>query len=98
LRRFAEGERLTWYDNNELDWPHIAEEIEEVGREQRKAIESLLINILHHRLHIEAWPQADAVTALAARDRYLAGTGSRIVVELLFVVVAASSLSFGVAR
>ena len=60
LRRLAEGEPLAPHDSNELDWPHIAEEIEDVGREQRNAVESLRINILRHRLHIDAWPQAAA--------------------------------------
>jgi hypothetical protein len=58
LRRLAQGERI---NSDEFDWPHIAEEIEDVGREQRNAVESLLINILRHRLQIEAWPKANPV-------------------------------------
>lgn len=46
---------------NEIDWDNIAEEIESVGNEQRHAVESLLINIMQHRLQIMAWPTAAAV-------------------------------------
>jgi Domain of unknown function DUF29 len=50
-RQAALLRRLAPHDSNELDWPHIAEEIEDVGREQRNAVESLLINILRRRRH-----------------------------------------------
>jgi len=43
---------------NEIDWDNIAEEIEDLGNEQRNAVESLLANIIQHRLQIMAWPQA----------------------------------------
>jgi hypothetical protein len=46
---------------NEIDWDNVAEEIESVGNEQRHAVESLLINIMQHRLQIMAWPTAAAV-------------------------------------
>src|SRR5262245_8469496 len=46
---------------NEIDWDNVAEEIEAVGNEQRFAVESLLINIMRHRLQIAAWPTAAAV-------------------------------------
>jgi hypothetical protein len=58
LRRRAAGELV---NDAELDWPNIAEEIEDVGNEQRNALESLLTNIMQHRLQIDAWPQAPAV-------------------------------------
>jgi hypothetical protein len=46
---------------NEIDWENVAEEIESVGNEQRHAVESLLTNILQHRLQIMTWPMATAV-------------------------------------
>ncbi len=58
LRHRAAGEPV---DDAELDWLNIAEEIESVGSEQRHAVESLLINIMQHRLQIAAWPTAAAV-------------------------------------
>lgn len=57
LRRIARGERV---NDADLDWPNIAEEIESVGNEQLHAIESLLANILEHRLQMMAWPNAAA--------------------------------------
>ena len=57
LRRRAAGELV---NEAELDWPNIAEEIADVGNEQRNAVESLLVNILQHLLQLAAWPEADA--------------------------------------
>ena len=56
LRRVAHGERV-----NDLDWPHVIEEIEEVGLSQLRACRSLLRRALVHLLKIAAWPNADAV-------------------------------------
>jgi hypothetical protein len=53
LRRVAAGERP---NDRDLDWTNIAEEIESVGREQRHAVESLLVQALVHMLKAEAWP------------------------------------------
>lgn len=61
LRRVAKGERLHQRGSNQIDWLHIAEEIEDLGNEQRNAVESLLVNIMRHRLQIVAWPEASAV-------------------------------------
>jgi hypothetical protein len=47
---------------NEIDWDNVAEEIEDVGSEQLHAAQSLLTNIIQHRLHLLAWPQATAAT------------------------------------
>lgn len=58
LHRLAHGERV---NDADVDWPKIAEEIESVGDEQLHAVESLLANILEHRLQITAWPNAAAV-------------------------------------
>lgn len=53
LRRRAAGELV---NDAELDWPNIAEEIESVGRDQRHAVESLLVQALRHMLKAAAWP------------------------------------------
>jgi hypothetical protein len=47
LRRRAAGELI---NDAELDWPNIAEEIEDVGKSQRQAVESHLILALLHDL------------------------------------------------
>jgi hypothetical protein len=51
LRRVAAGERV-----NGVDWPNVIEEIESVGSEQLRAVESLLRQALVHMLKAEAWP------------------------------------------
>ena len=53
LHRIARGERV---NDDDLDWPNIAEEIESVGNEQLHAVESLLVQALLHDLKAEAWP------------------------------------------
>ena len=57
LRRRAAGELI---NENELDWPHIAEEIESVGRSQLSAVRSYIIQALAHELKAQAWPQSQA--------------------------------------
>src|SRR5689334_21539814 len=47
--------------SNELDWPHIIEEIEAVGRSELRTVESLLFQMFVHILKTEALPQSDAV-------------------------------------
>ncbi len=44
--------RLRHGPRNDLDWTHLAEEIEDLGREQRNACKSLLRQILAHLLKI----------------------------------------------
>jgi hypothetical protein len=55
LRRTAAGERV---NSAELDWPNIAEEIEDVGRSERSTVQSHLVQALLHDLKSEAWPLA----------------------------------------
>ncbi len=55
LRRRAAGELV---NEAELDWPHIAEEVDSVGQSQVDAIESLLFQAFLHDLKPEAWPLA----------------------------------------
>jgi hypothetical protein len=56
LRRVAAGERL---NDAQPDWPNIIEEIESVGSEQVRAVESLLFQALVHDLKAVAWPAVD---------------------------------------
>jgi hypothetical protein len=53
LRRRAAGDLV---NEAELDWPNIAEEIEDVGRSELHAVESLLVQALRHMLKAEARP------------------------------------------
>jgi hypothetical protein len=53
LRRIAAGER-----RNDIDWAHIVEEIEDVGRSELRSCRSLLRQALRHMLKAEAWPQS----------------------------------------
>jgi len=54
LRRIAGGEAV----NETLDWDNIAEEIETVGRNELRAVRSLLTQALAHMLKAEGWPSA----------------------------------------
>jgi len=55
LRRRVAGELV---NETELDWPNIAEEIEDVGRSELRSCRSLLRQALRHMLKAEAWPQS----------------------------------------
>jgi hypothetical protein len=54
LRRVAAGEPV----NEALDWDNIAEEIETVGRNELRAVRSLLTQALVHMLKADGWPLA----------------------------------------
>jgi hypothetical protein len=66
LRRLAAGERL---NSESLDWPNIIEEIESVGNEQVRAVESLLFQAFVHDLKAEAWPASRDVPHWRAEAR-----------------------------
>ena len=55
LRRAAAGERV-----NDLDWPHIIEEIEDVGGAALRSVHSLLARAIEHLLKLHGWPDSDA--------------------------------------
>ena len=57
LRRLASGERL----NEAVDWPNVIEEIEDLGRSQLQACESLLLQAFVHLLKLRLHPESDAV-------------------------------------
>jgi hypothetical protein len=52
LRQVAAGERI----NDQVDWENVVEEIESVGRNELREVESLLVQALAHMLKAEAWP------------------------------------------
>jgi hypothetical protein len=56
LRRLAAGERV---NDADLDWPNIAEEIETVGRSERAAVRSHILNVLEHLIKLQASPAGE---------------------------------------
>jgi hypothetical protein len=96
LRRRAAGEMV---NEAEMDWPNIAEEIEDVGRSELRSCRSLLRQALRHMLKAEAWPDArDAPTWRAdaidfrrqARDAFAPSMRQRIDVAGLYADALAS--------
>ena len=96
LRRRAAGEPVNEAD---LDWPNIAEEIEDVGRSELRSCRSLLRQALRHLLKAEAWPlsrdaptwRADAVDfRRQARDAFTPSMRQRIDVASLYADALAS--------
>jgi Domain of unknown function DUF29 len=90
LRRRAAGELV---NDAEMDWSNIAEEIEDVGRSQLHAVESLLVRALRHMLKAEVWPlsrdaptwRADAVDfRRQARRRFVPSMRQKIDVAGLY--------------
>lgn len=89
LRRMGAGERV----NDQVDWENVAEEIEDVGRNQLHSVESLLVQALRHMLKAEAWPlhrdapnwRADAVDfRRQARRRFVPSMRQKIDVASLY--------------
>ncbi|MGD0104666.1 MAG: DUF29 domain-containing protein [Rhodopila sp.] len=55
IRRLGRGERV-----NDVDWTHVAEEIEDVGLSELHSVESFLNLIMVHLLKLHAWPDSEA--------------------------------------
>lgn len=66
LRRRAAGELINEAD---IDWPNIAEEIEDVGRSAARAVRSHILMALLHDLKAEAWPRSRDVPHWRAEAR-----------------------------
>jgi hypothetical protein len=66
LRRAAAGERV---NEAELDWANIAEEVEDVGKSELRAVASHLVQALLHDLKAEAWPLSSEVPHWRAEAR-----------------------------
>ncbi len=56
LRRLAAGERA-----NDLDWPNLIEEVEDVGKSELRACAGLLTRAIEYLLKVRGWPNGDAV-------------------------------------
>lgn len=56
LRRRASGELV---NDTDLDWPHIAEEIESVGQSERYRLRSHIGTVIEHLIKLEASPAND---------------------------------------
>jgi hypothetical protein len=90
LRRRAAGELV---NEAEMDWPNIAEEIEDVARSQLHAVETLLVQALRNMLKADAWPlshdapnwRADAIDSRRqARRRFVPSMRQRLDVAGLY--------------
>jgi hypothetical protein len=90
LRRRAAGDLV---NEAALDWPNIAEEIEDVGRSELRSCRSLLRQALRHMLKAEAWPlsrdapswRADAIDfRRQARDAFTPSMRQRINITDLY--------------
>jgi hypothetical protein len=96
LRRRAAGELV---NDAEMDWPNIADEIQDVGRSELRSCRSLLRQALRHMLKAEAWPlsrdaptwRADAIDfRRQARDAFAPSMRQKIdVVDLYADALAA---------
>ena len=84
LQRLAAGEPGV---NAAVDWPHVIEEVQDVGLSLLKACQSLLRQTLAHLLKLHAWPgsrsaghwQDEAAAFLDdARDRFSPSMRQRI--------------------
>ena len=52
LRRLALGEGV----NAAVDWPHVIEEVQDVGLSELRSCQSLLLQAMTHLLKLHAWP------------------------------------------
>jgi len=74
LRRIAAGERV----NEDVDWPNVIEEVQDVGLSELRACNSLLRQAMLHMLKLQAWPGSQA--AMHWHDEigaFLADAGDR---------------------
>jgi hypothetical protein len=85
LRRVARGERVAG-----VDWGHVIEEIEDVGRSEWRSVETLLRHAMVHLLKTAAWPnmqpcehwRSEVVGFLIdAKKRFAASMAQRISIE-----------------
>jgi hypothetical protein len=90
LRRRAAGERV---NEDEIDWAHVAEEIEDVGISMLRAVRSHILQALLHDLKAEAWPASREVPHWRAearghrddaRDDYVASMADKVDMEKLY--------------
>lgn len=70
LQRLAAGEPGV---NMAVDWPHVIEELEAMGRSELKACRALLRQAMAHLLKLHAWPGSGAAVHWAHEVRALLG-------------------------
>jgi hypothetical protein len=58
LRKVAAGERV----NDQVDWKNVAEEIESLGRSERRQLHNRIASILVHLIKLEASPAEEPRT------------------------------------
>jgi Domain of unknown function DUF29 len=88
LRRLAVGEKV----NAEIDWPHVIEELEDVGQSELRAVRSLLARALEHLLKMHGWPsgsreqwRSEALSFLIdARRSWTPSMGGRISLDEIY--------------
>jgi hypothetical protein len=73
LRRLRDGERI----NAAVDWPNLIEEVQDLGRAELHAVESLLVQALVHLLKSHAWPDGPVRHWSAEVIGFLAGARRR---------------------
>jgi hypothetical protein len=66
LRRPAAGELV---NDADIDWPNVAEEIEDMGNNLVRGVASHLVQAILHDLKAEAWPLSQAVPHWRAEAR-----------------------------
>lgn len=66
LRRRAVGERV---NEDAIDWLHVAEEIEDVGKSEVRGVRSHILMALPHDLKADAWPDSRDVPLWRAETR-----------------------------
>ena len=88
LRRAARGERV-----NDIDWEHVAEEIEDVGNSELRTVESLWLQAMLHLIKLSMLPEDQAalhwrteITAFLtqADNRYVPSMAQRIDLDRLW--------------
>ena len=89
LRRLAAGERV----NDAVDWPHVIEEVQDVGLSELRSCRSLLLQAMIHLLKLHAWPgsrsaaqwRSEAGAFLDdAEQRFTPSMRQRVELELLY--------------
>jgi hypothetical protein len=55
-RRGAAGELM---NKTELDWPHLAEDIESLGQSERSRLRNHIATIIEHLIKLQASPAVD---------------------------------------
>jgi hypothetical protein len=65
-RRRATGEPV---NDEDIDWLNVAEEIEDLGKSEVRAVRSHIVRALSHDLKAEAWPESREVPRWRAEAR-----------------------------